>query len=757
MSLTAPERWPLRLRVFLFFLLLGLGGAAMVAVGMVVAARRLEAADYAPFVLGGGGAVFGILLLTAWVWQLFDENLARPIQRLSGELMARGGRGRATADAGTLPLEGTRYLGPLGPAAAQVASELARARSGASGMVQDAVVAVEAERAELAAVLRDLREAVVLCNPDDAILLYNREAQRLLSPGAGSADTLGLDRPLFALLTEAPVRHALERLRRRFESGRYLTHRDHLSVAVVTSTRDGSRTLDGRLALVLDAAETDVAGYALTLRDATAAIAGETARDRLLADGLTRLRRPAANLGAAAELMAHDADMDTQDRTRFAGILGEEARKLAGEIDALAAEHDALRPRGAAMNDVSTAAIAACLRDRCSREEETPEIVDGAGVAEAPEAPPLWMHCDSHGVVELLAHLSNRLRAAGAGTITLAAEGAPTGPRLDLEHDGAPVGEAVLEAWLTEPLAIHPTLGGPPVPAGVSTDLSAEVQAETGGAPLAAAGLTGADVLAHHRSALWSEPAGAGRARLRLPMPPAVEDHASGPAAMPERPEFYDFSLRTAVPAPERADARLDRLTFVVFDTETTGLFPTAGDAIVQIGAVRVVNARVLGGETFEQLVDPGRRIPAAATRVHGITDEMVAGQPGPGPVLRAFHDYCAGAVLVAHNAPFDMAFLARAEGASGRRFDNAVLDTVLLSALLFGQAADHRLDALAERFALDFEDGGRHTALSDARVTAHVLAAMIPALETMGVTRLDDAITRSEAASALRRRQARV
>ncbi|SLN37613.1 DNA polymerase III PolC-type [Roseivivax jejudonensis] len=200
------------------------------------------------------------------------------------------------------------------------------------------------------------------------------------------------------------------------------------------------------------------------------------------------------------------------------------------------------------------------------------------------------------------------------------------------------------------------------------------------------------------------------------------------------RPIVYDFALSDrSGDGGAVADQRLSDLTYCVFDTETTGLLPHR-DEIVQIGAVRVLNGRIVPGERFETLVDPGRPIPEGATRVHGISDRMVAGAPRILQAARRFHDFATGAVIVAHNAPFDMAFLRRHAAEGGLVWDHPILDTVLLSAVLFGTTERHTLDALAERLGVAVPAAGRHTAMGDAEVTAQVLLRMIAMLEGRGI-----------------------
>ena len=168
---------------------------------------------------------------------------------------------------------------------------------------------------------------------------------------------------------------------------------------------------------------------------------------------------------------------------------------------------------------------------------------------------------------------------------------------------------------------------------------------------------------------------------------------------------------------------------------------------------MRIVNGRILTGESFERMVNPRRSIPKDSIRFHGITDDMVKDKPPIQVVLPQFRAYVGDAVLVAHNAAFDVKFLKLREGESGVGFDMAVLDTMLLSCFLHDYTPKHNLDVVAQRFGIPVH--GRHTALGDAMVTAGCFLKMLEMLETHDVRTLEQALAVSERIMQVKTRQA--
>jgi DNA polymerase-3 subunit epsilon len=166
----------------------------------------------------------------------------------------------------------------------------------------------------------------------------------------------------------------------------------------------------------------------------------------------------------------------------------------------------------------------------------------------------------------------------------------------------------------------------------------------------------------------------------------------------------------------------------IVLDTETTGLEPSQGHRIIEIGCVEVRDRRVTGHD-YHQYLQPDREIDDGAIEVHGITNEFLEDKPRFNDVVKDFVDYVRGAELIIHNAPFDVGFinheLARMGSEWGQIEDHCrVLDTLAMARDLHpGQR--NSLDALCKRYDVDNSARELHGALLDARILADVYLAM--------------------------------
>ncbi len=204
------------------------------------------------------------------------------------------------------------------------------------------------------------------------------------------------------------------------------------------------------------------------------------------------------------------------------------------------------------------------------------------------------------------------------------------------------------------------------------------------------------------------------------------------------RPIAYDFDLFESIhPGAELLKKPLRELVYTAFDTETTGLEPSRGDRIVAIGAVRIEKGKILKDAIFHTLVNPERPIPPSATKIHGITEEMVKDKPPLREVLPKFLAFCRDTVLVAHNAAFDLKFLEIEAEKLGLKIDFPVVDTLFISYGLFEEFEDHNLDTIAEKLGIPV--AGLHSALGDAFLTAEIYLRFIPHLERRGIKTLEE------------------
>ena len=699
----ALERLGLRQRFALFFAALALGGGALFCAGLWLGWSRSGGAP-GGYVIAGIVGVLGLAGFTAWIALLFDENVAKPILTLSSELSTR-----ASADIGGKPIAETeaRYLGTLAPDSNALVATLEKTRRARSRAIAAETQRIEREKTMFAALMRDLAEGVVVVTNDRRIMLYNHAAKALL-PG------LGLDRSLPALLRPGPLDQAYDRLAARMDRG------DTAPEAFLVADAEGARFLLGQIApiafddtpeggdLATKSRRSGDCAHVLILGDATDDLEAHAERDHLFNRLMEEVRRPASAMGAILELLLEGEQFDAATRGTFDAALKQELDRLYGTLRALETRHEAATTRHWPMARVADGDIFDALQALGI----TPLTLSPAG---------LFAECDSYAVLAMLANVLRGMTAE-PGRTDFAARAETRGDEtwMILSWTGAAVPDGQLQEWLAQPL---------------TEDYR---------------GYTGRDALTGHRTEIWAEREGDGH-RIVLPLR-AVDPPKRLPAE--QRPEFYDFNLPLPSDAGDMGLRPLRELSFVVFDTETTGLEPRGGDEIVQIAGLRIVNGRILSGEVFDTLVNPNRPIPAASTAVHGISEDMVRDAPDIAVAGQAFHDFCAGSVLVAHNAPFDMAFLQEREATIGRSFDMPTLCTVLLSAAMFDHTGSHTLDALAERLGVTLPEVVRHTAIGDARATAEVFMHLIELLEHDGVVTLNDALAASQRQTHIRRAQ---
>ena len=173
---------------------------------------------------------------------------------------------------------------------------------------------------------------------------------------------------------------------------------------------------------------------------------------------------------------------------------------------------------------------------------------------------------------------------------------------------------------------------------------------------------------------------------------------------------------------------------FVAFDIECTGL-SAERDRITEIGAVRIGPE----GERarFNTFVDPGMPIPDEVVRLTGITDAMVAGAPKEAEALRAFLDFCGDLPLVAHNADFDVGFMAAAAARCGTPFEPVYLDTLVLAQTLMPHMKNHKLDSVSN--ALSLPEFNHHRASDDALVCGRIYVKLREQLRERGARKLSD------------------
>ncbi len=567
--------------------------------------------------------------------------------------------------------------------------------------IREANALLEEEKNTLAALMAKLTQGVLVCNPEGRILLYNQRALVLLEGPArvtGGGDWIGLGRSIVSIIGEDLLNHALANVRHRLDEQR----EQNLLVPFIVP-RPGGQLLSTHLVPILGANQT-LRGYILTLEDVTRRIGSESRRSTLLQALTEGQRSPIAGIRAAIETVLAYPDLDEAARTLFLEVVRDEALKMSQHLDSIEAEYAEELTFRWPMEEALGSDFLAALERRLFDAQRMPlEVI-------AP-VEPVWLRIDSYALTQCLIFLIAQLvQWCRATDLRLTLEQRHSLAALHLEWNGAALHMEALRTWGLR---------------GVATDASG-------------ATVSLFEAVERHGGALWSDQRPNEQPCLRLVLP-VSEDGGPVDAAADGGEHDFDFHLfDQAARSDETSGRSLPKLAYTVIDTETTGLNPTDGDEIIAVGAIRIVNGRILHREMFDSFVRPRRPISASSQEIHGITPEMLRGKPTIDQVLPRFKRFIEDTVIVGHNVAFDMRFLEVQGKPLGITFDNPTLDTLILECQLNPHQEDKSLEGIAGRLGINVT--GRHTALGDALTTAELFLALVPQLAERHIHTLDDA-----------------
>jgi DNA polymerase-3 subunit epsilon len=629
-------------------------------------------------------------------------------------------------------LDGPPEVQQLASAANDLAQQRDVLMDDVDTQIARAKASVEEEKNRLAALMSELAQAVVVCNLDGRILLYNNRARlqfKALAQGPTSVSggaLIGLGRSIFSILEKNQVEHAQEVIRQRLHAGK-------TAIANFITTTRGGQLLRAQMVPVLAASaaattppaatasaasetvsETapTMSGYVLTVENITRNIEQEARRDQVLHSLTEGSRSALGNIRAAVANLIDYPEMESELRERFVHVVDDEAAKMSQRLDQTSLEFsDSMKTRWP-LEDILGIDIIAAAQRRIDNTLQLPSKTEALDDA-------LWIKADNFSLVFALVFLAAKLQdhyAPRELRFRLTSEGKLA--YLDLIWAGPAMSSETFYTWEMEAMQIG----------SETTPLSLR------------------DVVDRHGGEIWYQrEKAAHRAFFRFVLPvatPEIELEAEERQRGSGRPEYYDFDLFNFEDKSIDLDRKLSELTYTVFDTETTGLEPSKGDEIIQIGAARIVNNRLLRQEVFDQIIDPECPLKPESIPIHGITEDMVRGKPTIDVVLPSFYEFCEDTVLIAHNAAFDMRFLQLKEARTGIKFSQPVLDTLMLSAVVHPNQESHKLDVILERLGIQI--GSRHNALEDSLATATVFLKLVPLLEEMGIMTVRQALEAS-------------
>lgn len=663
--------------------------------------------------------VMALLLLVVCVWSLESvfRNYIRPIPKIT-EMVTLINTSNA---AYRLPGEGGADIRRLCQRINEAAQRYESVSQHVEERVQRARAASEQEKNTLAAIVAELTEGILICNPDGRILLYNNRAKVLLTgspaggdqnrhPDSGGSERyIGLGRSVFGIIDENLLGHVLDQI-----TAKLRNHDPEVASYFVTPGAN-DRLLRVEAVPVLDPGQ-QFTGLILILYDITRQLELDSDLNLALQAVTRGFRASLAGIRSAIETIIDYPDMEVQQLEKLKKIIHRESLSMGELLESNLSFDGQIGISQWPLTTISAHDLMDQFKARALEKLNIAVQMPGADQT-------LWIRVDSYSLLLVLLFVVNKLKdLTGIQQFTCRLTDLDWYIGLDLMWPGTPIKIETLREWEQTPMVFERE--------GWSLTLSEMLDH------------LGSDFGSYTSKRL----ADTSYLRFYIPVAEDVEpQEARSLAILPEsRPEFYDFDLFSrAEQTAELNDRLLTELTYTVFDLETTGLKPSEGDEILSIGAIRIVNCRLLREEQFERLVDPLRSIPWESVQIHGIHPEMVTGKPTIDKVLPRFHQFAEDTILVAHNAAFDMRFLQMKEDQCAIRFINPVLDTLLLSAVVHPAHEDHNLEAITQRLGVRML--GRHTAMGDALVTGELFLKLLPLLAEKGIYRLKDALEASK------------
>lgn len=183
---------------------------------------------------------------------------------------------------------------------------------------------------------------------------------------------------------------------------------------------------------------------------------------------------------------------------------------------------------------------------------------------------------------------------------------------------------------------------------------------------------------------------------------------------------------------------KLTEEVYVVFDLETTGLYPNSGDSIIEIGAVKIKNGNIV--DRYDEFIDPGKLLNEEIIKITGISNEMLVDKRNEEIAIKDFMKWVDGSVMVAHNAKFDISFIENAYSKYNLgKFSNKVIDTLGLSRYLESSERYHNLATLVKRYNVPWEEDKHHRADYDSQGTALIFLKMLEKLTLNNFKTLSD------------------